>query len=84
MRRGSRDYRIPWGSNCTCDVCGIKYKRHEMRKRWDGLMVCNADYEVRHPQDFVKGIADRQTPPIIRDQVEPIYISIGKPDGSKL
>ncbi len=26
-------------------------------------MVCSKDYEIRHPQDFVRGIADTQAPP---------------------
>jgi len=47
-------------------------------------MVCNSDFETRHPQDFIKGIADRQTPPFVREDQDPIYISIGLPDGSVL
>jgi len=30
------------------------------RKRWDGLLVCEADWEPQHPQDFVRGVKDRQ------------------------
>ena len=44
--------------NAICDVCGFKYKASTMLKRWDNLMVCKKDYEVRHPQDFIRGIAD--------------------------
>lgn len=29
-----------------------------MRMRWDNLFVCKEDWEVRHPQDFVRAIPD--------------------------
>lgn len=40
-----------------CPVCGFQYKSNELKKRWDGLMVCEKDWERRHPVDFynVKG-----------------------------
>lgn len=41
--------------NALCDVCGLKYKSSELQKRWDGMMVCKQDYEVRHPQDYMRG-----------------------------
>lgn len=40
--------------NVDCPVCGFKKKSSEMRKRWDGLYVCKEDWEVRHPQDFIR------------------------------
>ena len=38
-----------------CDVCGRKYKASELTQRWDGLMCCDDDWEIRQPQDFVRG-----------------------------
>lgn len=38
--------------NVICDVCGFKFKASMLRKRWDGLMVCKHDFEMRHPMDF--------------------------------
>lgn len=62
---GSYDY------NATCDVCGFKYKASEMKKRWDGLMVCRDDYETRHPSDFYKVKNDTHVLPFTRqDQVD--------------
>lgn len=84
MRRGPKDYRSDCHQNAVCDVCGFKFKASEMRLMWNGLRVCDKDFETRQPQDLIKGIIDHQTPKWIRDQVEPIYISIGKPDGSVL
>lgn len=46
-----------------CDVCGFKTRSSKTAKRWDGLIVCFADFEERHPQDFVRGRADRQNVP---------------------
>lgn len=46
-----------------CEECGFKMRSSQTRKRWDGLMVCDADFEERHPQDFVKGTIDRQNVP---------------------
>ena len=40
------------GWNSICDVCGFKYKNIDLRKRWDGLMVCKDDFETRHPSDY--------------------------------
>ena len=42
----------------TCDRCGFEYRASEMKKQWDGLVVCPQDYEPRHPQDFVRAVAD--------------------------
>lgn len=43
----------------VCDLCGMQVWRSQARKRWDGLMVCEQDYEVRHIADrvppFIKG-----------------------------
>jgi len=51
-----------------CDVCGRLYKAGMLQKRWDGLMCCDDDWEIRQPQDFVKGQADHQIAPWLRDE----------------
>lgn len=45
-----------------------------MRMRWDNLFVCKEDWEIRHPQDFVRGVPDdmRASPAIPRP--DPVYI----------
>lgn len=40
--------------NALCDSCGRKFKANMLRKRWDGLMVCEEDWEQRHPQDLLR------------------------------
>lgn len=42
-----------WKANC--DVCGFTFKASELKDRWDGLKVCDKDWEQRHPMDFIKG-----------------------------
>lgn len=40
--------------NALCDSCGRKFKASDLKKRWDGLMVCSEDWEMRHPQDLLR------------------------------
>src|SRR5574341_879122 len=49
-----QDYYKPGDWNAICDVCGWKFKASELLKRWDGAMVCKADFETRHPQEVIK------------------------------
>ena len=54
--------------NALCDVCGFKFKASELRKRWDNLRVCEKDWELRHPQDFLKSRRDNQSVPWTRPE----------------
>lgn len=45
--------------NAECDVCGFKFKACDLRQRWDGMMVCEDDYEERHPMDFFRGVEEQ-------------------------
>lgn len=59
--------------NVTCDVCSKKMKAHEAKHRWDGLIVCKDDWEMRHEQDFVKAKTDKITIPFQRPNYNPEY-----------
>lgn len=48
-----------------------------MRMRWDNLYVCRADWEPRHPQDYVKGKKDRIAVPNARPEPPPKFIEPG-------
>lgn len=48
-----------WG---ICDQCGFAYRQKDLRKRWDGAVVCRWDWEIRHPQDFVRARPEDQSP----------------------
>lgn len=60
-----------------CDVCGFKMRASETSKRWDGLRVCKADWEPRHPQDFVRGKQDRQAVRNARPEPPDTFLEIG-------
>ena len=72
-------YKPRWdngGWNVICDACGRKFKENELQLRWDGLMVCKGDWEPRHPQDFVKGVADIQAPKYARPEQTDVFIPV--------
>ena len=52
--------------NVICDVCGQKVKASKSRKRWDGLIVCEEDWEARHSMDFIKTPIDKISVPFAR------------------
>lgn len=70
--------------NAICDSCGRKFKASQLRKRWDGFMVCKDDWEPRHPQDFVRAVPDRQAVPWVRPEPEDIFIEFGPADPTAL
>lgn len=49
--------------NVVCQVCGRRYKSDQIRKRWDGLLVCSEDYEERNILDFQRTQPERQDVP---------------------
>lgn len=50
--------------NAIDDITGFQHKASELGLQWDGLMV--ADVEERHPQDYLRAIADRINVPWAR------------------
>ena len=59
-----------------CDVCGRKYKASALSQRWDGLMCCDDDWEIRQPQDFVRGVPDTQIAPWLRPEPPNSFIPV--------
>lgn len=56
----------PGDWNAICDQCGRRFKSSQLRKRWDGYMVCADDWETRHPQEFVRPVKDNHPLPWTR------------------
>lgn len=50
----------PW---FICDRCGFKTRYSKGKKTWDGLFVCDADWEAKHAQLY--------PPPIKYDEGKP-------------
>ena len=71
---------VPGDHWVVCDVCGFDYRHSDMKIRWDGLAVCSADYETRHPQDFLKSFEDDPAargivrPPTVDEFVDDGYV----------
>ena len=69
-------YYIPGSWNVICDSCGKKIKASEAKQRWDGLIVCLEDFEMRQPQDFVKARADKITVPFTRPRPTDVFVAV--------
>lgn len=74
MTMGQSDYYKSGSWNFICEVCGRKFKATQMKKRWDGAIVCREDWEPRHPQDFVKGVKDNPSVPLSRPEPSDQFI----------
>jgi hypothetical protein len=68
--------RWPGTWRAICDRCGFEFPSDQLIKDWQGLMVCHADYETRHPQDFVRGVPDNTTPPWTRPEPPDTFIVV--------
>src|SRR6266511_658596 len=78
--------------NILCDVCGFKFKSDQIRKRWDGLMVCAKDYELDHPSKYIRVRETGIAVPDIREEnlnnmpyicyiyARPAYADLGEAD----
>ena len=56
----------PGDWNAQCDVCGRRWKASQLRKRWDGVMVCKDDFELRHPQELIRPVIEKNDMPFTR------------------
>lgn len=60
--------RIKWpggGWKVTCHRCGFWFPSTEIKKEWTGLLVCEKDYEPRHPQTLIKVHGEKAFPEFI-------------------
>lgn len=55
----SRNRLILGDYNVIDDLNGFKKKRSECRIRWDNVLIQESDWELRHPQDFLRSKKDR-------------------------
>lgn len=59
-----------------CDRCGLEYPSNQLKKEWTGLMVCEADFDHRHPQDFAKIPRPEKPLPWTRPEAPDSFISV--------
>jgi len=62
--------------NAICDRCGFKFKSSELKKDWQGLMVCEKDFEPRHPQSLIKTVTETAFPDWTRPETEDTFIHV--------
>lgn len=79
---GHADTYLPGAWNFICDRCGRKFKSTEARKTWEGLIVCPRDWESRQPQDFVRAVPDKMSPPWTRPESADNVILFCTPNGT--
>lgn len=72
----SKDKHIVGDWNAICDRCGFEFKASQLRKTWDGLYVCEEDWEQRHPQDFIRGVKEDQSVPWTRPEQEDTFVAV--------
>lgn len=52
---------VPGEHWVECMSCGFEIRASQIKKRWDGLLVCPKDFEYRPAQDFLRAVPDNQT-----------------------
>lgn len=72
----ANNYFLSGSHNIICDVCGRRFKFHQVRKRWDNLIVCEKDYELDHPQKYLRVRETGQAVPIIRDEPQDTFVNV--------
>lgn len=60
---GASDYWKPGSYNAICYRCGQKYKASQLKREWEGFMVCPRCFEQRNAQDFLRPMKDQQAVP---------------------
>lgn len=72
--------RTPWFEsgdwNAICDVCGFKFKASDLKLRWDGLRVCEIDWERRHPQELIRPLPDEPKLPWTRPEGTDVFVGL--------
>ena len=69
---------IPGNWNSHCDICGFRFKASQLKKNWQGLMTCEADYEHDHPQKFLRVTERSPTVPWVRKLSDDSFVYVCK------
>ncbi len=73
--------RWPGTNKVVCDVCGFWYSSDNVKKRWDGLITCHADWEPKHPQLSIRGVREQLVTSIVRPEPTDVFINVCTPWG---
>lgn len=82
---GKYDYYKEGDWNAICAACGRKGKASEMRKLppgipGAGMYVHPEHYVKRNPQDFVRGVQEKMSPPWTQPQAEDTFVEFCTPN----
>lgn len=69
---------VPGDWNVVCDASGFECKASETVLTWDGLRVLRRFADKRNPQDFVRGVVDRQAVPWARPEPPDVFLEPGQ------
>ncbi len=72
----SNDYFVSGEWNVVCPQCGFHFKSGQLRKRWDGIRVCQQCWEPRHPLDLIKSPPPEKPIPWSAPEPIPTYINV--------
>lgn len=67
---GRADFFSKGDWNVACSECGRKRKASQLVKNWQGMWRCPEHNELRHPQDFVRGVKDNMSVPFAQPQID--------------
>lgn len=73
-----KTFYLPGAHNVICDRTGFKVKSNRVQKEWTGQTVRSVSFETRHPQDFVRAIADKQTVNDPNPEAEDVFVSVNQ------
>jgi hypothetical protein len=68
--KGRADFLDVGDWNAACSMCGRKRKASTLVQNWQGQWRCPEHNEPRQPQDFVRGVADVQTPAFVQRELD--------------
>jgi len=67
---------VPGDHWVICDRCGKDVRSSVAMKTWDNLVVCPADWEPRHRQDFVRSKQEETSAKgLVRPEPTDVFIS---------
>lgn len=69
----SQPGRWPGTWRVICDVCGFEFPSDKVQKRWDGLIVCEKDFEHKHPQLSIRARRETSGVPFARVEPEDVF-----------
>lgn len=73
--------RWPGTWKVVCDVCGFWYSSDKVKKRWDGLITCEKDWESKHPQLSIRIPKEQMVPDFVRPEPTDLFRTFCTPWG---